>query len=107
MAYKLSYTMSANKQFEDVQKKDATKHRKVVKCLRKIGDDPKQSGLNSHKYTSMIGPNGEEVWESYVENNAPATWRVFWCYGPDETEGKKPNVKITKVITIVAITPHP
>jgi len=107
LSYQLRYTTSANKQFIEVQKKDAVKHRKFVKCLRKLGEDPKQSGLNPHKYDPMTGPNGEEVWESYVENKTPAAWRVFWCYGPDQEHGVKPDATVIKVITVVAITPHP
>lgn len=107
MSYELRYTTSANRQFTELEKRDAAKHRKLVKCLRKLGEDPKQSGLNSHKYNSTTGPNGEEVWESYVENKTPAAWRVFWCYGPDEQQGVKPNIRVIKVITVVAITPHP
>jgi hypothetical protein len=103
LSYELRYTKLANKQFADVHKQDSVKHRKVVKCLRKIAEGPKQSGLNSHKYSSMLGPNGEEVWESYVENKTPAAWRVFWCYGPDEKNGDE----VLKIITIIAIAPHP
>ena len=55
-----------------------------------------QPGLNTHKYSSIQGKNGEEVFESYVENKTPGAFRVFWHYGPDRQE-----------ITIVAITPHP
>ena len=107
MTYEIRYSASASKQFRDVERKDPSKHRKVVKCLRKLGEDPKQSGLHSHKYDSMTGPNGEEIWESYIENKAPAAWRVFWCYGPDETEIGTPDRSVIKVITVVAITPHP
>jgi len=102
LAFELRYTKSAIKQFTELHRKYVAKHRKVVKCLRKIAEDTKQSGLNSHKFSSMNGPNGEEVWESYVENNTPASWRIFWCYGPDQGEGAN-----LEIITIVAITPHP
>ena len=107
MSYALRFTKSAEKQFALVQRNDPAKHRKVVKCLRKLPDDPKQSGLNSHKYASMTGPNGEEVWESYVENETPAARRVFWCYGPDEKTGEAPDMTLVNVIAVVAITPHP
>jgi len=40
-----------------------------------------------------------KVWDSYVENKTPGAWRIFWHYGPDEAD--------QKVITILAITPHP
>lgn len=52
--------------------------------------------MNSHKYSELKGANNEEVWESYVENDTPSAWRVFWHYGPGQG-----------VITVVAITPHP
>lgn len=56
----------------------------------------KHPSLNTHKYDEMEGPNGEEVFESYAQNNTPGAYRIFWHYGP----GKKK-------ITILAITPHP
>lgn len=58
--------------------------------------NPRHPGLNSHKYAELKGANGEDVWESYVENRTPSAWRVFWHYGP----GKD-------TVTIVSITPHP
>lgn len=41
-------------------------------------------------------PNGEEVFESYAQNNTPGAYRIFWYYGPKR-----------KMITILAITSHP
>ncbi|WP_242063349.1 hypothetical protein [Nostoc sp. FACHB-892] len=52
--------------------------------------------LNTHKYESLSGPNGEEIFEAYVENKTPAAFRVFWYYGSEQG-----------VITILTITPHP
>ena len=52
--------------------------------------------LNTHKYNEMVGPNGEDVFESYAQNNTPGAYRVFWHYGP----GKG-------TITILEICPHP
>jgi hypothetical protein len=72
------------------------KLRKVRKALGLLQRDPRYPGLNSHKYVSLHGANGEDVWDSYVENNSPAAWRIFWHYGPDED-----------VITILVIGPHP
>lgn len=80
----------------DTDKKDLKKLKKVRKCLGQIETNPKHPGLCSHKYNDLVGKNGEDVWESYVENNNPSAWRVFWHYGPDKSE-----------ISIVAILPHP
>jgi hypothetical protein len=58
--------------------------------------DPRHPSLNTHKYSSLQGANGEEIFEAYAENDTAAAYRIFWHYGP----GKK-------IITIIAITPHP
>jgi len=55
----------------------------------------------------MAGPDGEELWESYVENNTAAALRVFWYYGPDEKQGVEPDVTDVRIITVVAITAQP
>lgn len=83
------------KDLEGAQQYEA-KLRKVRRTLGRIQVNPRHPGLNSHKYQSIQGVNGEEVWESYVENRTPSAWRVFWHYGPDKG-----------VITIVTIGPHP
>lgn len=78
-------------------KSDAKKHKKVLKALKLLAEvGPTYPGLNSHKYQSVTGPNGADLWEIYVENNTPGAWRIWWSYGPDED-----------AITIVTIGPHP
>lgn len=73
----------------------AIKLRKVRKTLAWLERDPRHPGLNSHKFRGATGDGGEDIWDSYVENNTPSAWRIFWHYGP--TEG---------VITVVFIGPH-
>lgn len=68
----------------------------VRKTLGLLEKNPRHPSLHTHKYSSLEGPEGEEVFEAYAENRTPAAYRVFWYYGP----GKKQ-------ITIIAITPHP
>ena len=36
--------------------------------------------LNTHKYSSLSGPNGEEMIEAYAENHTPGAYRVFFYY---------------------------
>ena len=80
-----------------IKKSDPGKHRKVQRTVRLLRDvGPRHPGLNSHKYSSLAGPNGEEVWESYVENKTPGAWRLFWTYGPD-----------ADMITLISVGPHP
>jgi hypothetical protein len=68
----------------------------VTKCLGYLQLNPRHPGLNTHKYSDMRGPNGEDVFEAYAQNRTPGAYRVFWYYGPDNRE-----------ITVLAITPHP
>jgi hypothetical protein len=75
----------------------------VRKAIGYLEIDPHHPGLQTHEFSSLIGVNGEKVFEAYAQNNTPGAYRVFWHYGPDEIKGKKR----TPVITIIAITPHP
>jgi hypothetical protein len=68
----------------------------VRAALGKLQTNPRHPGLNTHKYSTMRGENGEEIFEAYAENNTPGAYSISWHYGP----GKE-------VITIIAITPHP
>jgi hypothetical protein len=78
------------------QKQHAGRLRKVLNALARLQENPRHPGLQSHKYTSLKGAAGEAVWDSYVENNTPSAWRIYWHYGPGEAQ-----------ITIVTISPHP
>ena len=98
MAFQLKFTDEADENLEALEKdKSLTKRLKAVrKALGYLELNPRHPGLNTHKYSSIIGENGEEIFEAYAENNTQAAYRIFWHYGP----GKN-------VITIIAITPHP
>lgn len=77
--------------------------RQVRKALGYLETNPRHPGLNNHEFSSLLGRNGEKIFEAYAQNNTPGAYRIFWHYGPDVVVGRKP----TAVITIVAITPHP
>lgn len=68
----------------------------VRKALGYLETNPRHPGLNTHKFDSIKGSGGEEVFGAYAENRTPAAWRIFWHYGPG-----------MKTITVVAITQHP
>jgi hypothetical protein len=95
--FALSYTDEATKVIDDLRSPQyASKLKKVRKALKLLQDiGPRHPGLNSHPYQSVPGPNGETLWESYVENKTPSAWRVWWIYGPASDE-----------ITIVTLGPH-
>lgn len=97
-SFRLLYTDEARRVIEDLDKPAyAAKLKKVKKALRLLRDiGPAHPGLNSHKYHSLTGPNGEDVWESYVENRPPGAWRIWWIYGPG-----------ADTITILTVGPHP
>ena len=73
------------------------KHLKAVrKSLGFLETNPRHPGLQTHKFRSLQGPRGEEVFEAYAEQNTPVAYRIFWHYGPGKGN-----------LTIIAITPHP
>lgn len=96
--FKLLFTDQA---FEDLEMlksdKGLVKRLKAVnKALAYLETNPKHSGLNTHKYSSLSGLNGEEIFEAYAENKTPAAYRIFWHYGPNKDN-----------ITIITSTAHP
>jgi len=116
MPFAPRWTLEATKQFNDlraaakrafearrrVKTKKSSRaeglYKQVHKTIQKLCQDPRQSGLNCHKYSGIANPYGtaEGVWEASAQNRTPGAYRVFWCYGPQAGE-----------ITILAITPHP
>ena len=94
----LVYTNEAVLVIQSLGKRQyADKLRKVRKALRLLAQQgPAYPGLRSHQYQSIKGPNGEAVWESYVENHTPSAWRIWWTFGPGG-----------ETITIITIGPHP
>jgi hypothetical protein len=78
-------------------------HRQVLKTLGLLELNPRHPGLKTHEFQSVLGANGERVWEAYAQNQTPGAYRVFFHYGPDEGSG----MKRMPILTIVAITPHP
>ena len=98
MTFSLKFTLEAISQLKDIEKdKGLTKRLKSVrKALAYLESNPRHPALSTHKYSSLNGENGEEIYEAYAENQTPAAYRIFWHYGPDKRE-----------ITIIAITPHP
>ncbi len=98
MPFVLKFTLQAEEDLRSLEEDPS--HLKRLKAVRKalgyLETNPRHPGLNAHKYSSLSGPDGEEIFEAYAENKTPAAYRIFWFYGPDKKE-----------ITIIAITPHP
>ena len=96
MEFKLKFTSEAENNLTNLEQSNPKKHRKVKKTLGLMEIDLHHQSLQTHKYNNLEGPNKEPVFESYVENKTPGAFRVFWYYGPGQ-----------KILTILAITPHP
>lgn len=98
MSFEILFTEEADRQLTALENNQglAKRLKAVRKALGLLETNPRHQGLNTHKFSSMSGPSGEEIFEAYAENNTPAAYRIFWFYGPQK--GK---------ITVVAITAHP
>ncbi len=96
MHFRLIFQPTAKIALTELEAHNDKKLKKVLKTLALMETNLRHPSLQTHKYTAIQGQNGEEVFESYVENKTPAAFRVFWHYGPNQQE-----------ITVIAITPHP
>jgi len=70
----------------------------VAKTVSQLAANPRHSSLHAREYHSLehpVDPNAK-VFEVYTQNKTSGAYRIFWCYGPEQTD-----------ITVVAITPHP
>lgn len=98
MKFFLSLTDTAKKALKDLKDKPGlNKHYKAVtKALIFLSENPRHPSLQTHQYYSIVGPNGEKVFEAYAEQDTPEAYRVFFYYGTQREE-----------IVVFAITPHP
>ncbi len=98
MPFELFLTRQAENDLHELEINPAAKKRlnAVRKTLAYLQNNPRHPGLKTHKYNAISGPQDEEVFEAYAENNTPAAYRIFWYYGPSKQQ-----------ITVVAITKHP
>lgn len=98
MIFELHFSDEAKAQLKDLKEnKTLAKRYKAVKgALKKLQQNPRYPGLQTHPYHSLKGPHGEKVFEAYAEQRTSAACRIFFCYGP--TRGK---------IMILTIIPHP
>jgi hypothetical protein len=80
------------------------KLKKVRKTLAFLQHDPRYPGLNSHQYENFPGRPDDKVWDSYVENHTPAVWRIYWMYGPNETNPT--TGEDIAVITVLVMGTH-
>jgi len=77
--------------------------KQVRKALGYLQMNPAHPGLHTHEFTSL-STNERKMFESYAQNQTPGAYRIFWHYGPDQSDARE---KRLPVITIASITPHP
>src|SRR5262245_36063312 len=77
--------------------------KQVRKTLSLLETNPRHPSLQTHKFKSLRGPKGEEVFEAYVQQHTPGAYRVLFYYGPDRMEDERR----IPVLTVVTMTPHP
>ena len=96
--FSLKYSVSADDQLNKLENSPdkLSEFKAVRKALGLMETNLKHKSLCTHKFNSLSGPSGEEVFEAYAENKTPGAYRIFWYYGPSRG-----------MITIIAITPHP
>jgi len=103
--FQLEFTASAD---EDLRKIENSSDEGLIKQIKKtlgfLQTNPKHPSLNTHEYDSIPNPvnPAQKVFEAYAQNRTPGAYRIFWIYG----SAKKPATK-GRVITVIAITPHP
>jgi hypothetical protein len=96
--FKLLFTDEARENLNSLSKdpsKEAA-YKAVRKALGYMETNLRHTGLKTHKYSSIKGPRGEEIFESYAQNQTPGAYRIFWYYGPAKG-----------CLSVAAIIPHP
>jgi hypothetical protein len=98
MAFKLLFTRNALDDLNELSNNPSLLKRlkSVRKALAYLEMNPRHQSLNTHKYVSIKGHHGEDIFEAYAENSTPSAYRIFWHYGPGKDR-----------LTIIAIVPHP
>jgi hypothetical protein len=94
--FELLISEEASQAHEALAKSDPRRYKRVQKALGLLAANPRYPSLQSHPYHGTTGPDDCTVFESYVENNTPAAYRIFWHYGPGDEK-----------ISILSIVPHP
>lgn len=96
--FELNWADTAKKTYNSLKtnKSQNKQYKAVKKVIKLLAKNPRHQSLQTHEFTSLKGPNGEKVFEAYIEQNTPGAYRLLWYYGPSRG-----------IITIFVITPHP
>ena len=105
MQRQLRFTDESSGQLKALAADPAKKglHKQVLNALGFLELNPQHPSLHTQEFQSLVGANGERVWEAHAQNKTPGAYRVFFHFGPDEGAGRKR----IPIVAIIAITPHP
>lgn len=79
--FNLRWTSKAINLAKKAKGKHPEKKSKIRKALRFLSTDPTHPSLGTHTFQGRTGPEGRTIYISYVENNTPSAWRIYWSYG--------------------------
>ena len=79
-----------------ISKTEGKLYKKWGKALKKLSQDPTYPRLQTHEISALTKRYGMKVWQSYLENKTSNAMRMYWVYGPNQSE-----------ITIIGLEPHP
>ena len=98
MVNKLLFTPEADAQLRELEIRPdlVVASRAVKKALGYIEANLRHPSLHTHVFTTLKGPNGQKVFESYAQNRTSGAYRIFWYYGSEDG-----------IIVIAAIVRHP
>jgi len=105
--YKLRAADEVQRALDALERANSAKHKKVCKALEQLASDPHHNSLQSHRFHSETGPNGEPMWQAYAENKTPSAWRILFYYpAPRQIKKAKKAVPREPTIVVYAILPH-
>lgn len=95
--FRIIFTPQARQSYDSLKSDPSQqpRYKAVRKTIELLAENPRHNSLQTHEIKSLRGPDNQKVFEAYAQQNTPAAFRVFWCYGSDKN-----------AITIVAITRH-
>ena len=72
MRLRLTFTDEAARTLKEMERRKDPKLKEARRTLGLMENDLRHPGLRTHEFSSLSGPDGEKVFESYVENRTPA-----------------------------------
>ena len=105
MTRKLVFTEAAQAALEELRADSARRARckQVLKTLSLLQINLRHPSLQTHKYESLRGSRGEDVFEAYAQQHTPGAYRVFFFSGSDILTTQRR----TRVLMVSAIVAHP